>query len=84
MSNLLEKKISLDNLRPEIFFNKLKNFLETLKVWVQKKNEKIFDYSPRLAVIASKSLGFLFLGRPFCLGGGTPVAPPTAWAVPLK
>lgn len=32
MSNLLEKKISLDNLRPEIFFNKLKNFLETLKV----------------------------------------------------
>lgn len=25
--------------------------------------------SPKLAVIASKSFGFRFLGRPFCLGG---------------
>ena len=28
-----------------------------------------------LAVIASRSLGFLFLGLPFCLGGGTTAAP---------
>lgn len=32
--------------------------------------------SPRLAVIVSRSLGFLFLGRPFCLGGGTTAAAP--------
>ncbi|KOX76441.1 hypothetical protein WN51_12122 [Melipona quadrifasciata] len=31
--------------------------------------------SPMLAVIASRSLGFLFLGLPFCLGGGTTAAP---------
>lgn len=32
--------------------------------------------SPRLAVIVSRSLGFLFLGLPFCLGGGTTAAAP--------
>lgn len=35
--------------------------------------ERIF-YSPKFAVIPSKSLGFLFLGLPFCRGvGGAPL-----------
>lgn len=36
-------------------------------------NEFLRHNSPRLAVMSSWSLGFFFLGRPFCRGGGAEV-----------